>query len=58
MKHLISLGVLAFIVGMLFAPVALIWSLNTLFPALAIPVTLETYLAAMFLTAVVSPTKG
>jgi hypothetical protein len=52
------MGVLAFIVGMFLAPVALIWSLNTLFPALAIPVTLETYFAAMFLAFTVSSTKG
>jgi hypothetical protein len=58
MKYLLSMGVLAFIVGMLLAPVALIWSLNTLFPALAIPVSLETYFAAMFLAAAVSSTKG
>jgi hypothetical protein len=58
MKTLLSMGVLAFIVGMFLAPVALIWSLNTLFPALAIPVTLETYFAAMFLAFTVSSTKG
>jgi hypothetical protein len=31
------------------APIALIWSLNTLFPALAIPYTLETWLAAFLI---------
>ena len=58
MKNLVSLGILAFIVGMLFAPIALIWSLNTLFPVLAIPFTLQTYFAAMFLAFTVSPNKG
>lgn len=33
------------------APLALIWALNTLFPALAIPVTLETWLAAFLIPA-------
>ena len=33
------------------APIALIWSLNTLFPALAIPFTLETWLAAFLIPA-------
>jgi hypothetical protein len=58
MKYLLSMGVLAFVVGMLLAPFAFIWSINTLFPALAIPYSLETYVAAMFLTSTVSSTKG
>jgi hypothetical protein len=58
MKHLISFGVLAFIVGLLLAPFAAIWSLNTLFPTLAIPYTLETYVAALFLAFTISSTKG
>jgi hypothetical protein len=36
------------------APVATIWALNTLFPALAIPLTFETWCAAFLLSAVVS----
>lgn len=30
-------------------PLALIWSLNTLFPALAIPYTMETWAAAFII---------
>lgn len=33
------------------APLALIWSVNTLFPALAIPYTFETWLAAFIIPA-------
>ena len=33
------------------APLALIWSLNTLFPVLAIPFTVETWLAAFLIPA-------
>ncbi len=33
------------------APLALIWALNTLFPVLAIPYTLETWLAAFIIPA-------
>lgn len=33
------------------APIALIWALNTLFPVLAIPYTLETWLAAFIIPA-------
>ena len=58
MKELLSFTVIAFLIGLISAPVALIWSLNTLFPVLAIPVTIETYFAAMFLAFTVSSTKG
>lgn len=34
-------------------PLAAIWALNTLFPALAIPYTLETWLAAFIIQAVI-----
>jgi hypothetical protein len=46
----ILLVVLAFaiLVGM---PIALIWALNTLFPVLAIPYTIETWLAAFIIPA-------
>jgi hypothetical protein len=43
--------VLAIFIG---APIATIWSLNTLFPVLAIPYTLETWVAAFVLFAGVS----
>jgi hypothetical protein len=33
------------------APLLLLWSLNTLFPVLAIPYTLETWLAALIIPA-------
>ena len=33
-------------------PLAMIWSVNTLFPAVAIPYTLETWLAAFIIPAV------
>jgi hypothetical protein len=39
-------------------PLATIWSLNTLFPALAIPVTLETLMATVILGGVVGGTNG
>jgi hypothetical protein len=37
-------------------PLLVLWSLNTLFPVLAIPYTIWTWLAALFLAATVSPT--
>lgn len=36
----------------LVGPMALIWSLNTLFPVLAIPYTIETWLAAFLIPAI------
>lgn len=41
------LAVLVFIGG----PMATLWALNTLFPTLAIPYTLETWLAAFIIPA-------
>ena len=49
-KSLLKLivGVLLVIAVIVFGPIVGIWSLNTLFPVLAIPYTLETW-AAYFL---------
>jgi hypothetical protein len=52
-----------FIVALLFLvvvimPLATIWSLNTLFPALAIPTTFETWVATVILGGVVGGTTG
>ena len=44
---IVALAVMAFI-G---APIATIWGLNTLFPVLNIPYTLETWLAAFIIPA-------
>ena len=48
------------LVGLLIVlvPIATIWSLNTLFPALAIPVSFETWAAALVLGSVVGGTTG
>jgi len=47
---------LMIIVLILAGPLLLIWSMNTLFPALAIPYTIWTWLAALILGGAVSPT--
>ena len=52
-----------FVVAVIFAlvvimPVATIWSLNTLFPVLAIPYTFDTWCAAVVLGGVVGGTTG
>ena len=52
--HLILLIVV--LVALIIAgPLLLIWSLNTLFPVLAIPYDLWTWLAALILGATVGP---
>lgn len=42
----------------IFGPLASIWALNTLFPALAIPYTLDTWMASFLLGALVSGNAG
>lgn len=48
MNYLIALIIVLALVILL--PLATIWSLNTLFPALNIQYTIETWLAAVFLS--------
>lgn len=57
MHNLMLIVVVAVVVLGLIAigPLALIWSLNTLFPVLAIPYTLYTWLAAMVLAVILAP---
>jgi hypothetical protein len=46
------IGILVVVVAVVIgAPLALIWALNTLFPVVAIPYTLETWLAAFIIPA-------
>lgn len=45
----ILLGVLFVLFLIVMGPILTIWALNTLFPALAIPYTLETWVAAIIL---------
>lgn len=43
---------LAIVVAVLLIPFALVWSLNVLFPVLAIPYNIKTWLAALILMAI------
>jgi hypothetical protein len=45
----IVFGVALILVAIVFGPIVGIWSLNTLFPVLAIPYTLETWCAYFLL---------
>ena len=49
--------VFVFVLAIIFGPLALIWSLNTLFPALLIPYTFETWLAAVVFNMFFVPSK-
>lgn len=54
MKHITVIGLVALaVVAFVFGPLLVIWSLNTLFPVLAIPYALETWFAAAVLNAMV-----
>jgi hypothetical protein len=56
MKYLIIVAIVLLVA--LVMPIATIWSLNTLFPALAIPVSIDTWMAALILGGVVGGTTG
>ena len=56
MKYLIIIAIVLLVA--LVMPIATIWSLNTLFPALAIPVSIDTWMAALILGGVVGGTTG
>jgi hypothetical protein len=54
---LLVVGVIALVVGLIIiGPLLTIWALNTLFPVLAIEYTIWTWLAALILGALLSPT--
>ena len=53
--NIILLAVLALIV-VVGGPLLMIWSLNTLFPVLAIPYTFETWLAAFLVPSIFKTT--
>lgn len=52
MKILILLAIVVAVA--IIMPIATIWSLNALFPALAIPLTLDTWMATLILSGIVS----
>jgi len=50
-------GIVALVVVLILAgPLLIIWALNTLFPVLAIPYTVWTWLAALIVGSALSPT--
>lgn len=52
MKLIMLLALIGFIIFI--GPVASIWALNTLFPVVNIPLTFDTWVAALILGSVVS----
>lgn len=50
MKYVALIAVLLFFI--VIGPILAIWALNTLFPALAIPYTIETWCAALILSGI------
>ena len=56
MKFLLIVALI--LVMLVLFPLATIWSLNTLFPALAIPTTIDTWMATVILGGVVGGSTG
>jgi hypothetical protein len=56
MKYLLIIGFVVLL--LILAPVATIWSLNTLFPVLDIAISFETWAAALILGGVVGGSTG
>ena len=56
MKILIIVGIVVAVA--IIMPLATIWSLNTLFPVLAIPLAFDTWLATIILGGVVGGSTG
>jgi len=56
MKLSIWLGII--LIFAIVMPIATIWSLNTLFPVLAIPLTFNTWIATIILGGIVSGSTG
>jgi hypothetical protein len=54
----IGIALVVIVALIILAPVATIWSLNTLFPVLNIPLTLDTWMAALILGGVVGGSTG
>lgn len=52
-----TIYVFVFVLAIIFGSLALIWALNTLFPALLIPYTFETWLAATVFNMFFVPSK-
>jgi hypothetical protein len=52
----IILGIALIVALIVAGPLIVLWSMNTLFPALAIPYSIETWFAALILGATISPT--
>jgi hypothetical protein len=55
-KLFAGLGLIVLVI--ILGPIATIWSLNTLFPVLNIPIGFDTWLAALILAGVVGGTTG
>ena len=49
----VSLLLIVLLVAIIFGPLVTIWSLNTLFPVLAIPYSIETWVAALIIGGIV-----
>jgi hypothetical protein len=54
---MILVAITVILLILIFAPLLTIWSLNTLFPTLEIPYTMETWAATVIITGVIQSTN-
>lgn len=55
MKELLyAVIIVGTILALIYVPLAFIWSINTVFPTLAIPFTFKTWAASWFIMAILS----
>lgn len=52
MKNSLTILLILILIVVILGPIATIWSLNTLFPVLAIPYTLETWFATVIIAGI------
>jgi hypothetical protein len=50
----VALVILVILLALIFMPLAFVWSLNTLFPMLAIPYTFSTWAASVIIVGLLS----
>lgn len=56
-EFLAAMLIVVVVLCIVFGPLVVIWSLNTLFPVLAIPYTFKTWIAILVLTSLFAPLK-
>ena len=54
-EFFLAIAIVAVLAIVFYTPIGFIWALNTLFPSLAIPYTVKTWLASFLIVAIFGP---